>query len=78
MNTSHLWIGLVAGAVLLVLALIISRGHLDKTSWLILLCGIAAVIFVALDWNALVPHIAPAQALPIHATPAIHHLSGQH
>ena len=78
MNTSHLWIGIVACVVLLAAALGITRGRLDKMSWLILLVGMAAMILVVLNWNALVPHIAPAQAAPIHPTPVIHHLHGKH
>ncbi len=78
MNTSHLWIGIVACVVLLVIALAITRGRLDKVGCLLVLVGCVAILFVVLNWNAFLLLPGPAHAAPADPTPAIHHLHSKH
>lgn len=78
MNTSHLWIGIVGCVVLLVAALGITRGRLDKVGWLLVVVGCVAILFVVLDWNAFLLLPGPAEAAPAHVTPVIHHLHSKH
>ena len=79
MNTSHLWIGIVASLLMIAISLIIGKGRLDKVSWFLVLVGIVAIMLVVLNWNAFNQFLpAPAQAAPVHSTPVIHHLHGKH